>query len=697
MRKTEIIRRSVKMLGFAVAVILPLRLEASVFTWDAGTAGGNGSHPTSEQDGFGTWSTTNLNWSSGSSDVGWTSSTGNSAVIGSGNNTVSGVQDITMGTGGVTLGNITFGTVNGGSYDIGGTSANTLGMTGSTPTVTVNSGVTAEIDAAIQVTGSQPDLTVNGAGTLDMNPTSEGSSYHGLILGGTSNVVLLSTAAVPIAIPSNTTAANFDGGTLTFAATPTTDVSGRITTTSSSAVNIAVTNGALVTFGQPIAGSGGLNVTGSGAGSTLELTETGGSQVAYTGSGGVNVNGATLYLAGNNNTYFGSNLVTVGANGVLSSSSTKLATTGATAVNGTITGGSGDVSGNTYGNMHLSATTFGATGDYDWKLNVAPSTAYHSGSIVNSVMTGNSLNGNSLTNFDSLFMSSLTDTASGFGINLVTAGTSNLATGTYEFAIANTASGTFSTSNFHYSGFTLTDVLDSSLSAANNGGVNSELDGGTGQDLILSYIVAPPTLPIFSLTTTAPGAAYGSKITNGSGDLQGAFTGPGASINKLTVTGGGGSYVLQQATGIKDGSGSSNGPSQANIEANGFSPATDKEIFALDVEVGGSQASPTQLSTLVTEAEADGLPSGMTVSTSAPSPNNPFASNYNLFLSVSPGLASDVFLGWDLSSSNDSHLTGGYTVSAVAVVPEPMSLGVLALAGIGMLGRRGRRKAQVQR
>ena len=41
MRKNKMIRRSVKMFGFAVIALLPLRLEAAVFTWDAGTSGGN--------------------------------------------------------------------------------------------------------------------------------------------------------------------------------------------------------------------------------------------------------------------------------------------------------------------------------------------------------------------------------------------------------------------------------------------------------------------------------------------------------------------------------------------------------------------------------------------------------------------------------------------------------------------------------
>jgi GH35 family endo-1,4-beta-xylanase len=678
------------LMGVLCVAMVGLRSEAAILTWDAGTAGGNGSHPTSPQDGSGTWSTAALNWSSGSSDAGWANSTSNSAVIGSGNNTVSGVQTITMG-GAVTLGNITFGTVSGGSYDIVGTSGNTLGMTGSTPTVTVNSSVSAEIDAAIAVTGSQPDLTVNGAGTLNMNPTVEGSNFHGLILGGTSNVVLLSSAAVPIVIPNNTTAANFSGGTLTFAATPTTDISGRITTTGSSAVNLVVTNGATVTFGNPLGGSGGLNVNGSGAGSTLELTESGGSQVAFSGSGGVNINGATLYLTGSHNNELGSNAVTVGVNGILGSDSTKLVTTGTTTVNGAITGGSGDVSGNSYGNMHLSATVFDATGDYVWKLNVHPSAAYHNGSVVNSVMTSGALNANSLTNFDSLFFSSLTDSASGFGIKLVTAGTSNLANGTYKFAIANTASGTFNLANFNYNGFTLSSVADSTLAAASNGGVNSQLNGGTGQDLILTYTVG--SLPLFSLTTTAPGSGFGSTITNGSGNLQGTFSGSGASQNKLTVSGGSGSYSVQQATGITDGSGSVAGPGQANIEANGFSPAVDQEIFALDVEVGGSQASLSQLNTLISEAVADGLPSGMTLSTTSPSPD-PFASNYNLYVDVNPGLASDVFLGWNLLSSNDANLAGGYTISAVGVVPEPSSLAGLGLATCALMARRTVRRAR---
>jgi hypothetical protein len=652
MQRFHIARRAATLFLALIALAAP-RSMAAIFTWDS-----SGSHSSSPQDGPGTWSTTGLDWTSTGTgaDVGWTNSTSNSAVIGSGNNAVSGVQTITTGAA-LTLGNITFGTVNGGSYDIVGPSANTLGMTGSTPTVTVNSGVTAEIDAPISVTGSQPDVTVAGAGTLQMNPTVEGANYHGLILGGTSNTILLSTAAVPIAIPNNTTAANFNGGTLTFAASPSTDISGRITTTGSSAISIGVTNGAVVSFGNPLNGSGGLTVTGSGSGSTLKLTETGGSQVGYSGSGGVNVNGATLYLTGNHNNELGSNAVTVGVNGVLSSDSTKLVTTGATTLNGVISGGSGNLSGDAYGNIHVSATTFNATGAYDWKLNTAPAAAYHTGSVINSVLTAGAANANSGVNFDTLFMSSLTDTASGFGIKLIPtigAGTP-LTNSTYEFAIANTASGAFNLANFNYSGFTLSTVADSTLAAATNGGVNSELNAGVGQDLILTYSLGHN---IISLTAASSGAPSGY----------------GSSQGTLAVTGGSGSYTPASLT---------LSPTTATgyVEGKGFNPATDGEIYALDV-VGA-----TNLATLVSDINAQDP--GVASLTYPGGASNPLGSQYNVFLDFTGANlpSGDNYLGFDLTQDAANP---GATVAAVALVPEPTSAILVTSSVLLILARRKR-------
>lgn len=198
------------------------------------------------------------------------------------------------------------------------------------------------------------------------------------------------------------------------------------------------------------------------------------------------------------------------------------------------------------------------------------------------------------------------------------------------------------------------------------------------------------THPLISLTTSAPASNYGVQITNGAGANQGTFTGPGAAANKLTVVGAGGNYKFAQATGIKDGSSNVNGPSTDYIQADGFSPATDEEVFALDVLVNGVQANQAQLNALVTAINTvGGLPAGASVTTVVPSPD-PFPSNYNLF--IDPPATVGGFLGFDFSNANDSNLTG-YTVSAVAVVPEPMSLGLLALGGVSLMARRNRRKA----
>jgi len=199
------------------------------------------------------------------------------------------------------------------------------------------------------------------------------------------------------------------------------------------------------------------------------------------------------------------------------------------------------------------------------------------------------------------------------------------------------------------------------------------------------------------MLSSAINTNYGVQLTNGTGANQAAFTTAG---NKLTLTGGNGSYLFQQATNVNNttitnpapgGATTGTGATADSVSAAGFNPVTDTEIYALDVVVGGTQASSGQIATLVGEINGSAHGLGQTIA-SATMANDPFPAQYNIFLTFpnSSGLLGSGganFLGFDFSNGNDSNLTG-YTVDAVAVVPEPMSLGVLALGGVGLLARR---------
>jgi len=184
-----------------------------------------------------------------------------------------------------------------------------------------------------------------------------------------------------------------------------------------------------------------------------------------------------------------------------------------------------------------------------------------------------------------------------------------------------------------------------------------------------------------SLSTNTPPSTYGTN----EGDLQ--------------VVGGNSEYLpgeIQVAPAAT-----------SYLQITGFNPQTDEEIYAFDVLVNGQEASPSQIAVLINAINGDSAvnaSAGVAVASNTwtgLSPlvtgSNPFppgtSSPWNLYVDMGnavEGTGANTYLGWDLS--HDPSLAG-YTIEQVGVVPEPMSLGLLALGGVGLMARRNRQKA----
>jgi hypothetical protein len=173
----------------------------------------------------------------------------------------------------------------------------------------------------------------------------------------------------------------------------------------------------------------------------------------------------------------------------------------------------------------------------------------------------------------------------------------------------------------------------------------------------VSQFTPPP--PAISLTS-APISAYGP------------------SLGKLTVSGQNGDYTVAQIFGFSDSSGT--------VEVAGFNPANDTEIYALDVQLYGSQLTPAQIADVIAYIDSTGgLASDPMVSSSLS--RDPFPANYNVFITAPFPLTrtGDNYLGFyfPVDASDPP-----YTVAAVAVVPEPLSFATLTLGLLAGLRRR---------
>jgi len=205
-------------------------------------------------------------------------------------------------------------------------------------------------------------------------------------------------------------------------------------------------------------------------------------------------------------------------------------------------------------------------------------------------------------------------------------------------------------------------------------------------------------LLVVNITSTTPS---GHAILALSVSTNATPTLYGSSVGTVTVTGSNHSYVPGYLT-----LGTATATGYATIA--GYTPETDQELYAFNVEVNGVEANATQVNTLINEIEHGANPSTgivaaantwaglQALATVGANPFNPAASptGWNLYLdwgnAVDIGSGTATYLGFDLSNANDSNLVG-YSIDAIAAVPEPMTLGLLAVGGIGLMARRHRK------
>jgi len=166
----------------------------------------------------------------------------------------------------------------------------------------------------------------------------------------------------------------------------------------------------------------------------------------------------------------------------------------------------------------------------------------------------------------------------------------------------------------------------------------------------------PPPSAIVSLTSSTP-------------------TGYGSSVGALHVVGGGGSYAPVVIPGLSTAAGYS--------AVSGFTPTSDTEIFLLKLSSSAKDAA------LIADINASGgSVGGLVASAPAGLLANLGGTAWDIELSVTnPGALANGDFGFNLGNTTDG---AGISVTEVAAVPEPATLGLLALSGIGLLARRRR-------
>ena len=177
----------------------------------------------------------------------------------------------------------------------------------------------------------------------------------------------------------------------------------------------------------------------------------------------------------------------------------------------------------------------------------------------------------------------------------------------------------------------------------------------------------PTATPLISLTTAAPGTGFGTSLGN------------------LAVTGANGSYRTATVN--------FNGTNAGFVGVSGFTPATDTEVYGLQVIDSNPNTLTTDLAALVAAINATGGTTdnnGGTITAALRTPANsgglPTADN--IVLTTAGTTGGNPFLGFNFSTV--ANAAGVLTVGSISAVPEPTMLGMAALGTVTLLGSRRR-------
>jgi len=253
------------------------------------------------------------------------------------------------------------------------------------------------------------------------------------------------------------------------------------------------------------------------------------------------------------------------------------------------------------------------------------------------------------------------------------------------------ASGTYTGSG------TLNVVLDTTVGQGIQSLNNNGSGGYTGPGNVSFDVVVPGSTFIPGTTTTGPRITLTGTSLVGADDLSGATVTPAADdVNDvITETGGGGTDSYVPIHIHEPGNGVSNG----GFQFAGFHQGDNIDVLLkfsnLTTGTDPVPGNSALLSDIENYINANDGTTGITVSTVPAALAADFpGTTYDLLLSL-PSPTTDPFADFDFSAFGDSSVpTGDLGLSDIGVVPEPASLGLLMLGGIGLVGRRRKKDSK---